>query len=212
MFSGGINYDYGNSIVLDDYNSLYTVGQFQSTLDFDPSAGGMFNLTANGSDIFVQKMTLCNLDLTVNLIGQYITSNQIGASYQWINCVNKALIVGETNQTYTPINNGNYAVIVTVGACSDTSNCLNVNTVNIHEDGNHQIGIIYPNPTNGLFTIGITSNSQVTIINTLGEIVFNQVLYSGKQNIDLQNQADGVYFVKVVSEGKQKVSKLLKQQ
>src|SRR5690606_23683624 len=39
--------DNGISVVTDAQNNIYTIGQFQNTIDIDPGAG-VFNLTANG--------------------------------------------------------------------------------------------------------------------------------------------------------------------
>ena len=47
----------GHAIALDDAGNTYLTGRFQGTVDFDPSPGGTFNLTSQGStDIFIQKL------------------------------------------------------------------------------------------------------------------------------------------------------------
>jgi hypothetical protein len=53
---------------------------------------------------------------------------------------------------------------------------------------------IYPNPTNGLFTI--LSNEQqaeLTITNSLGEVVYNTTVQN-KLVVDLRTRARGIYF------------------
>ncbi|MGB8691685.1 MAG: DUF4347 domain-containing protein, partial [Microcoleus sp.] len=53
---GGSGADNGNSIAVDSSGNVYTTGNFNSTVDFDPSAG-TFNLTsAGGSDSFISKL------------------------------------------------------------------------------------------------------------------------------------------------------------
>ena len=56
---------------------------------------------------------------------------------------------------------------------------------------------LYPNPNNGSFTIDLLSKSQIFITNTLGEIILNQTFETGKQTMSLQNQSNGIYFVKI---------------
>jgi len=54
---GGIGFDYGCSIAIDDSGNVFSTGCFQNTVDFDPGIG-VFNLTANGYhwDIFITKL------------------------------------------------------------------------------------------------------------------------------------------------------------
>lgn len=86
--------------------------------------------------------SVITIDLTINTVdatttqvdGITIQANLNGAQYQWVDCDNNfSNINGETNQTYVASVNGNYAVIVTDGNCSDTSDCVSVNSVGLSE-------------------------------------------------------------------------------
>ncbi|MGZ3889871.1 MAG: T9SS type A sorting domain-containing protein [Mucilaginibacter sp.] len=70
---------------------------------------------------------------------------------------------------------------------------------------------MYPNPTSGLFTMDMNASSQLIITNTLGQEILNERKEAGKQIIDIRNHPDGVYFVKVLSENRQQVFKLVKE-
>lgn len=54
---GGINYEYGKGISVDNLGNILTTGSFENTVDFDPGTGS-YNLTAPGSasDLFVSKL------------------------------------------------------------------------------------------------------------------------------------------------------------
>jgi hypothetical protein len=53
---GGTSNDQGNSIILDGSGNVYTTGNFQGTVDFDPGAG-TFNISNAGlNDVFVSKV------------------------------------------------------------------------------------------------------------------------------------------------------------
>lgn len=67
----------------------------------------------------------------------------------------------------------------------------------IKQSGNSNNIVLYPNPNNGAFTIELKTKFQITITNTLGETIFNQYMEAGKQTLNIQNQTNGIYFVKV---------------
>ncbi len=73
--------------------------------------------------------------------------------------------------------------------------------IGIKENVNSKNVSLYPNPNNGSFTIDLISKSHITIINVLGETVLNQPMEIGKQNLDIQSQTAGVYFV-IVTDAK----------
>jgi hypothetical protein len=54
---GGIGTEYGTSIALDTNGNIYTTGQYDNTVDFDPDAGTTANLAClGGTDAFVSKL------------------------------------------------------------------------------------------------------------------------------------------------------------
>lgn len=61
---------------------------------------------------------------------------------------------------------------------------------------------IYPNPSNGIFTINTNATpiSHIEIYNVLGEIVYQSAFADAKLEIDLGSQSKGVYFVQIVDE------------
>ena len=71
---------------------------------------------------------------------------------------------------------------------------------------------IYPNPTNGVFTIDLPNigQSNITITDISGEIIFDQHYSTNKkQVIDLSNQASGVYFIEIRSENSLHTEKII---
>lgn len=80
------------------------------------------------------------------------------------------------------------------------TNLIEISTIvtNIQKNTASNTIIISPNPNNGLFTIDINSKSQITIINVLGETVFDQSLEMGKQELNIQPQINGIYIVKIM--------------
>ena len=88
--------------------------------------------------------SVITIDLTINPTpsaaviqnGATLTATQTGATYEWVDCDDESIIVGEINQAFTPAVTGNYAVIVTIGDCFKKSECFLVDFTGINELNN----------------------------------------------------------------------------
>ncbi len=71
---------------------------------------------------------------------------------------------------------------------------------------------ISPNPNNGFFTVsGLESSAVIEIYNTLGKLVFRISAKNEKTEINLSEQAKGVYFVKLIQENGYTLRKIVKE-
>jgi PKD repeat protein len=70
------------------------------------------------------QLTITAVDTTVLVTGATLTAQQPDATYQWLDCDNgNAPIDGATEASFTPTQNGAYAVEVTVDGCPEVSGC-----------------------------------------------------------------------------------------
>ena len=185
---------------------------------------GTFTVTANSYTYTVTDANGCNsqttititepaaIDITTITSNETITANATSMTYQWIDCNNlNTAISGETNQSYTASANGSYAVVISDGTCSDTSTCVSINSVGLNSHlviSNSEL-IIYPNPSSGKFAIaGLSIGSKIEVYNAIGEVILRMQTTEEKTIIDLQNKANGVYFIK---SNNQYTHKLVKQ-
>jgi hypothetical protein len=178
-----------------------------------PSVSAVYTVT--GTDInnckstAIQSITVNALpDKTVtNTAGTWsFTANATPATYQWINCSHNMMpIVGATGQTYgAPAgSDSTYAVIITQNNCTDTSACMIEVTVGI----NSFIAIngisIYPNPSNGNFSIETSKLEKQTmqVFDVNGKLVLSQTIQMGKTNIEASTLAEGVYSINITHNG-----------
>ncbi|MEA3443796.1 MAG: T9SS type A sorting domain-containing protein [Bacteroidota bacterium] len=58
---------------------------------------------------------------------------------------------------------------------------------------------IYPNPSTGIFNVSNVANSNITVYNTLGEVVTEITNASNNASLDLSHCANGAYLVKIIS-------------
>ncbi len=147
-------------------------------------------------------LTIDTLSVKVLLIGHTLIARDSGAVYQWLDCNdNNKPIPGMTAQSFTPTANGNYAVILTQGTCSDTSTCMQVNVSGISDNQFTGQFSVFPNPANGVFNIVLSNPTNSTIIevyNSLGQLVYREKSSEAMNTIDLRNNAQGLYVVKVI--------------
>jgi uncharacterized repeat protein (TIGR03803 family) len=69
---------------------------------------------------------------------------------------------------------------------------------------------VYPNPSNGAFTVSTKENDyKLTITNVIGEIVYQAEIKNQKSEIDLGKQPNGVYFLNIKTEKGSCVKKLI---
>ena len=173
------------------------------------------NVGSNNCDSTVTvNLTIQAVDATTSLSGFTITANQAGASYQWLDCDNgNAVITGATAQSYTAPSNGNYAVVVTDGSCSDTSACVNIIGVGIADNNLLKDLSIYPNPTKGLFTVELSqveNNAKVVVYSVVGQEVVTQKIEQNNTVISLENYDKGIYFVSIQNGGSAITKRIVK--
>jgi len=145
-----------------------------------------------------------NLDIldapnnTVTVNGATIEAVATGVTYQWIDCATLQPINGEQGQTFTASAPGEYAVIVSGGNCSDTSDCTLLADAGIISVLEHQV-LLYPNPNNtASFTIATDLNvSEVQVLDIYGRNI--PAVMTGL-TVNISGLATGRYFVYVQTE------------
>lgn len=149
--------------------------------------------------------TTAGPSVTIDIVQNNAVVTQVGAelhasvgdSYQWLNCTNgSAPINGETNQQFAPAVNGNYAVVTTIGTCSDTSACYHLTDLGIGSSVQMMQIVLAPNPASSeiqLLMDESLSVESVKIRNTTGQIVFE----SHSKLLQIDHLVSGTYFVTV---------------
>lgn len=85
-----------------------------------------------------------------------------------------------------------------------------INTTGITDTDKETEIKVYPNPTNGDLMIELKENADVELLNTLGQIVLNEKLTIGNNNLQITNQNPGVYFVRLKYSNFSKIIKIIK--
>ncbi len=165
-----------------------------------------------GCDSIVQlNLASVAFNTTVSQTGPLLTSMQSGAAYQWIDCGNgNTPVAGATGQSFTATSNGQYAVFLTFGNCSDTTLCVNVTNVGLH-DLHDALLIASPNPFSENFTLVLPANHQnreIRVYDSSGRKVYTAITDVEKIIIPAVSWDASVYYITV--EGYTKPLRLIK--
>lgn len=156
--------------------------------------------TPGNCTAFTVNVIPVNINSTISVNLSTFTSNQSGATYQWVNCNTTQIIPGATSQSFIPTSNGDYGVIVTMSTCADTSACIFIGDVGTPEYTNPTFSIA-PNPGSG--TVQIQSNVAIVrmkMYDVLGNVVFTTTgANSNTASVDVSSMAKGVYFMEVTT-------------
>ncbi len=169
--------------------------------------------TAGCDSTITLDLTITSIDTSISANAYFLTSNAIGAQYQWINCNTNNAINGANNANFTPLVNGDYAVAITLNSCTDTSACYSMYSVGITNHKQTSEFKILPNPANEMINISIPQNPENTsleIFSLEGKIVLTQNLTKNTTSVDISTLTKGVYFARLQGNQSYSVQKLIK--
>jgi hypothetical protein len=146
-------------------------------------------------------LTIDNLNASVSVNQFQLTADSTGLNYQWIDCSTNAAIPGATSQTFTPTIDGDYAVVISNGNCSDSSVCTTIAGLGLTNLSLKKNVELYPNPSNG--SLEFKSDQligKVTIYNQLGALVMVEEVSDFSKNLNIEFLENGFYYIEFETE------------
>ena len=126
----------------------------------------------------------------------YRGSDKNNYRFNWYDCDHDSIIPNETDSVFAPSHNGNYAVIVSIFYCSDTSACYSINDVGLADLNPLQSLTVYPNPVKNRLQISKAEEDGYSL--TLLDITGRQLMTADHSNyLDLKSLPAGTYFLKI---------------
>jgi surface protein len=168
------------------------------------------------AEVTITKLSAFTVNITQNQ-GVLVAgvANRVISNYEWF--LNGNLIPNANQARYLPTERGNYTVRVTdVDGCRSTSAVEIVSSVTSTEESIYEGEIkVYPNPSDAIFylEVGKEKALKIQLFNTLGQF-FNQKirhLQGNRYEINLGNQAWGMYFIEVTYQDGKVIKKLVKE-
>jgi hypothetical protein len=184
------------------YNDvLYTqAGNYTQTLQ-----------TVNGCDSIIYiEVAILEDGWPLSVEGDDITHGVNGVSYQWVDCNNNnAPIPGATEQSFSPTQSGNYAVIVYGNEGEAISDCVQFTYVGINDKELASVRV-YPNPFNDIINVDLDDmNAMYTITDISGRRVREGML--NQQQLSLSDLSNGTYTLQVYTSQSNFALKIVKQ-
>ena len=153
--------------------------------------------------LYAQDTSVVNVNATLVALEQ-----NPGTSYQWVNCDSAyAPVTGATDSIFQPTVNGNYAVVLINGNCSDTSACINYNEVGLTDGrmaGMPDLWVrFYPNPATNYLHLQTDGDlpQECVVLDLSGRVVCRTRIQS--ETIELPELSSGIYLLQWIGENGQ---------
>ena len=213
-----------HNVVVFNYSFAWSNGVSTSSQDVTPTATTNYIVTV--SDIC---SVVDSVEVTVNALPTLVLSAPdtvciydvltVDATagftnYLWNdNSTGASLVVPANTNT---AGQQNYSVTVTDANGCEATDDIDVEfdeCVGMNELNNDLSYVIYPNPTSGLLNIaidGTTVTGQINVVNAAGQLVISKdVINENNIQLDLTSMAKGVYYIRIVSEHKTLIEKVI---
>jgi predicted outer membrane repeat protein len=152
------------------------------------------------------------VNVTLSQSGATLTSNQLGATYQWVECSTGGIIPGATGRSFTANTNGSYRVLIQFRKCQDTSNCATVTGLSVSKNSNPVFDLsVHPNPSNGQINVHLNNwqGTQLRVCDVTGKE--RQVIApkTSDFSVDLSSLPAGVYFMEARTGQQKQVQRIV---
>ena len=173
-------------------------------------------ITPLGCDsVLIIDLTIYTIDTLVSQSGNTLSATTENAEYQWLDCdADYEPVPGANLQSFTPTENGNYAVAVMLNGCVDTSACHPVTVVGVVESSFERAIRVFPNPTSGRIVIDLGQTyQQVNIqLNELsGRLLAERQLNTARQLEQLIDGPSGIYLLEIRAGERKAIIRVVKE-
>lgn len=165
------------------------------------TTSGIYQGATNNCQTAYLNLTIVTVDASTSVSGMTLSANNTtqGTTYQWVDCdANNTAIPGAVNQFFTATTSGNYAVVITQGNCTSTSNCVAVTDASLVENQETMVRV-YPNPCSDVLYIESSFMEQVNfqLFDGKGRLVLNGQIDEVNDSISLKNLNAGLYLLHI---------------
>ncbi len=164
------------------------------------SETGIYTIELPGDTILELDLTVQNFEAEINLNDFTLSAPENYASYQWISCAtNEAVANG--NSTFTPEENGEYALVASLNGCMDTTDCISVSGLGFQSARKIPVRI-FPNPAISVLNIefpnGIVAPMMIEVYDASGRLLLSEKHEAKKTlALNIDSFKPGLYAIRV---------------
>lgn len=176
----------------------------------------IFGGNIQGCDsVRILDLKIVTLDNSISFTDSSLISNEGAANYQWVSCPDFIPEPKQTGQEFQPPTTGGYAVIISNGECTDTSDCtLFTITPSSARTINEDIFSMYPIPFENEIIVESPKGTgifEVVIYNSIGQVVAQHKSPQGnKISLLTSGLPFGGYYARIRSKKGEVFRKLIK--
>jgi hypothetical protein len=178
--------------VVDEYNTYYTSYSYKTDWEWQPN-----DSTHTHVRKYLNCLYLANVNEVDTIGGQLVAHAGPIYNFQWIDCSTNTPILGATDSILSFPGNGMYAVVISNGECSDTSECFDLTHLAVEELNQQEISL-YPNPSHDyVFVQNIKEGAEILVTDVYGRIVFSLKNGNTSESIQISEWNSGTYFITI---------------
>ncbi|MBL7943635.1 MAG: T9SS type A sorting domain-containing protein [Flavobacteriales bacterium] len=158
-------------------------------------ASGVYEIMLPGDTLLTLTLTINSVVAETTLNGNTLSANNSEGNFTWINCNDNSTVASGTS-SFTPSVSGEYALVVELNGCTDTSACSFVNITGIESVALTDIRYPFPNPFESSITIDLplgTRGTELIFTDVTGKTVLKIAAQGGRQIVDTSSLASGSY-------------------
>lgn len=226
IYLGKKEHDYSIKSVVKIHNVIGIANSGSESVyacdDFTWNNDSIYNITGNYTHTFTNQqgcdsiatlnLTLGTLETVITFVNDTISPTFTGDSYQWINCDTGTELTNENDSTFVPTQNGTYALIMTQGNCTDTSNCILITHLSLDEYAIPK-ATVHPNPSTENIQIQIpyATEFNISILNLDGKTIHSYYKINSLESLNIANLPKGIYYIRLETDNQIETLKFVKQ-
>jgi len=164
---------------------------------------GIYTIELPGDTLLELDLTVQNFQANISLSDFTLNAPENYESYRWISCTTNQE-VANGSFTFTPNENGEYALVASLNGCSDTTDCISVTGVGITNVSTNPIRL-FPNPASSVLNLDLPNAYGASILLEIYDSSGRRLLKEAQETkkthqVSVDTFPPGMYAIRVIGQ------------